>query len=456
MKWALLAGVLVAGCGGAVSDQAPNFVAGELITFTGHADSPNGAWCWFQDERAIVDADHPIGPMLMFTAISASAADSSEQGDLDLHFYAPETGQRGVVELHDRLEQDDHNVAALHLRDSGEVLAVYAKHGSDRFVRTVSSSVHNPAEWSQPVQYEEEAGVTYSNLLTAGHGLNKRLYNFSRSRGWNPNFLVYDDASQSWNYGGRLLASEGRPYLKYQSNQDGSVIHVVATDQHPRDFDNSIYHGVMDGKTLGDSFGELLDDDLTDQDAAEPSEMTLVFAGDPDNVAWMADVEVDENDQPVIAFSVQKDGRDLPPRQGGLDHRYHLARFVDGSWVEHEIAFAGERLYSWEDDYTGLVAIDPQDVNHLVISTNADPVTGLPLVSTADSLRHYELFEGRSEDGGASFAWTALTRNSTVDNIRPIIPDWESDQRIVLWMRGTYRTYTDWDTQIVGVVQERR
>jgi hypothetical protein len=243
--------------------------------------------------------------------------------------------------------------------------------------------------------------------------------------------------------------------LHYAGSADGTKIHVVATDQHPRNFDNSIYHGVMDGNALFDSQGHILDQDLSDQDAVEPAALTVVFQGDADNVAWMADVEVDEKDQPIIAFSVQKDGRGKPQGSGGLDHRYHLARFGPGGWQQHEIAYAGERLYVREDDYTGLVAIDPEDVNHLVISSNADPVSGAPLISAADNKRHYEIFEGQSLDGGKTFTWQALSKNSTVDNIRPIIPAWENDQRVVLWMRGTYTTYTDFDTQIVGVIQMR-
>lgn len=448
-----LTAVLVAGCGPAPGDgDQADFVRGELITFTGQPTSPNGAWCWFQDERAIVD---PEGPTLLFTAVSASEQDALEAGDLDLHHYGLETGSHGVVELHDRLEQDDHNVAALFQLESGETLATYARHGTDRLVQTTRSRPQDPTQWSAPTVYTEEAAVTYSNLLTAGVGASQRLYNFSRSRGWNPNFLIFDPAADAWAYGGRLLAGEGRPYVKYKNSRDGSLIHVVATDQHPRDLDNSLYHGVFDGDALTNSSGEVLDSNLNDQEAVGASALTRIFRGDPDNVAWVADVEVDDQDRPVVAFSVQKDGRELPPRQGGLDHRYHLGRYLDGEWTDHEVAFAGSRLYAGEDDYTGLIAIDPNDANHLVISTDADPVTGAPLISAADSLRHYELFEGRSSDGGQSFAWTPLTSNSSVDNIRPIIPDWDSNRRVVLWMRGTYRSYTDWNTQIVGLIQER-
>ena len=432
-----------------------DYVAGNLIQFTGKPANPNGAWCWFQDERVIVSTRDASDPVLMFTAISASIDDEKEQGDLDLYWYGLDSRQGGVVELHDRLGQDDHNVAALFQLSNGQTLAAYARHNKDTNTYSRLSDRGDPAVWSETSVYEGAAKSTYNNLLTAGVGDEKELLNFSRLQGWDPNFLVYDDDRGSWAYGGRLLNSEGRPYLKYAGNSDGTKIHVVATDQHPRNFDNSIYHGVTDGKALFDSNGKVLDHDLSDQDAVEPTALTVVFEGDVDNVAWMADVEVDKNDQPVIAFSVQEDGRGLPQGSGGFDHRYHLARLGPDGWEQHEIAYAGERLYPREDDYTGLVAIDPEDVNHLVISTNADPVTGAPLISRADNQRHYEIFQGKSADGGRTFTWRALTRNSTVDNIRPIIPAWKSDQCVVLWMRGSYTTYTDFDTEIVGVIQTR-
>lgn len=401
----------------------------------------------------IVNTHDANDPVLMFTAISASKDDEAEQGDLDFYWHGLNSWQGGVVELHDRLGQDDHNVAALFQLPSGQTLAAYARHNKDMNTYSRLSDPGDPAVWSEASVYKGEAKATYNNLLTAGD--EKKLLNFSRLQGWDPNFLVYDDDLESWGYGGRLLNSEGRPYLKYAGSSNGMSVHVVATDQHPRNADNSIYHGVTDGSVLLDTHGKVLDHDLSDQDAVEPTALTVVFKGDADNVAWMADVEIDDKGQPVIAFSVQKDGRGLPQGSGGLDHRYHLARLGADGWRQHEIAYAGERLYPREDDYTGLVAIDPEDVNHLVISTNADPVSGTPLISSTDGQRHYEIFEGKSLDGGRTFAWEALTRNSTVDNVRPIIPAWKSDQRVVLWLRGSYATYTDFDTQIVGLLQAR-
>ena len=55
------------------------------------------------------------------------------------------------------------------------------------------------------------------------------------------------------------------------------------------------------------------------------------------------------------------------------------------------IAYAGQCLYTAEGDYTGLVALDPQNPNRLFISTNADPVAGTPLISLTDGRRHWEI-----------------------------------------------------------------
>jgi hypothetical protein len=62
------------------------------------------------------------------------------------------------------------------------------------------------------------------------------------------------------------------------------------------------------------------------------------------------------------------------------------------------------------------------------------------------------LFEGRTPDGGATWTWTGLTADSTFDNIRPIVPRWDSTGTMLLWLRGTYRTYTDYDLDVVGLL----
>ncbi len=136
-------------------------------------------------------------------------------------------------------------------------------------------------------------------------------------------------------------------------------------------------------------------------------------------------------------------------REGG-DHRYRYARWDGHRWHDREIAFAGSRLYRGEEHYTGNVALNPQNPDELYIATNADPHSGRPLVSNADDKRHWEIFRGITSDGGVTWSWTPVTANSTSDNLRPIVPIGDKDRTLLLWMRGRYTTYSDWDTQVVG------
>src|SRR5207302_6372191 len=165
-------------------------------------------------------------------------------------------------------------------------------------------------------------------------------------------------------------------------------------------------------------------------------DFTKIYQGDPDNVAWMVDVEIDRNDRPYVLFSTQVDGRGLPRGQGGMDLRYHYARLDASGWHHEEIAYAGRRLYPDEDDYSGLGALDPNDPDVVYISTDADPVSGAPLVSAADNKRHYELYLGRRDSTGR-WIWTSITHNSSFDNLRPIIPRSDDRRTVLLSLRGT-------------------
>jgi hypothetical protein len=79
----------------------------------------------------------------------------------------------------------------------------------------------------------------------------------------------------------------------------------------------------------------------------------------------------------------------------------------------------------------------------------------VPNVSDADDERHYEIFRGVTTDGGASWSWTPVTANSDTDNLRPIIPKEGEGRRVVLWQRGDFETYTDYNTDIVGIITDR-
>ncbi|WP_182866602.1 BNR-4 repeat-containing protein [Rhodopirellula sp. JC639] len=431
-----------------------NFVAGELIRL-----NDNGAWSWFMDERAIVDRDKLIVGSVRAVKSWGSGQNDPNWGNVEVAVHDLQSGQTGKTVLHQHFEQDDHDNPAFLALPDGRYLCIYTKHGAELKIYIRHSAPNDPLTWgdatvfNSPGRAERFGGdsVTYSNLFRFSSG---RIYNFYRGVGHDPNYMYSDDQGESWTYGGRVM--KGRdgysPYLKYV--QDGDTIHFVATEDHPRNFDNSLYHGLVRDRQLCHSDGSVVASLSSDMDTEIRTwDFTRVFQGDPDNVAWMTDIELDNEKHPVILFSVQKDGRGLPPRQGGDDLRYHYARWDGRQWKQREIAYAGKRLYPFEDDYPGLAAIHPYDPTTVFISTNADPVTGAPLISPADQQRHYEIYRGRSTDGGNTWQWSPVTANSTEDNLRPIVPKWRDERTAIVWMRGRYvHNHGEWTTAVVATI----
>lgn len=207
-----------------------------------------------------------------------------------------------------------------------------------------------------------------------------------------------------------------------------------------------------------DSFGNEIAPLSKDRDLApKPTDFTKVFAGDADNVAWVSDFHLDGAGNPVIVFSVQKNCGKLRHIRNhqALDMRYFYARWDGKKWFCAQMAFAGTALYDVECDYTGLCALNPADVDTVYISTNSDPQTNSPLVSSADGKRHYEIYRGRTKDGGKTWIWTPITENSSVDNLRPIVAyGSQKGKSVLLWLRGVLNTYTSYSLDVAGMLDE--
>ena len=403
----------------------------------------DGAWCWFQDERAIV-----VDDTLLVGTVSGGARDSARAGDINVLVHDLGTATTTVVELHDRLEKDDHNNPALLLRRDGRVLAVYTKHGTDQLIRyritkTPGDYTHWGPEQQVSVAGRDRHGATYSNVYRLGD----RVYDFFRGAGWDPNVLVSDDEGDTWRHAGRLIGGPGRPYVRYAAGDE--AIHFVCTDQHPRDFDNSLYHGFLADERVHRSDGTAVG--APGETPVEHGTLTRIFAGDADNVAWCSNIELDGAGRPAVVYSVQTCSAGLPVGEGGDDCRYRYARWDGARWHDHAIGFAGQRLYPREDDYTGLVALDPRDTSVAYLSTNAHPATGAPLMSAADGNRHYEIFRARTTNGGATWVFDALTRDSTVDNLRPIAAAGGAGPTVLVWLHGRYTTMYDFDQAVMAL-----
>lgn len=419
--------------------QKQEQVIGELIIL-----NDDGAYTWFQDERAIIsDGKIIIG------SVAGGKSDSNRTGDIEVVTYDLTTGVTQLSELHHNLEYDDHDSPALLVRQDGRYLAVYSTHmGNHPLANTVhyriSTDPYDSTSWGPELTFvpSNNSKLSYSNLhiLQDENNNDGRIYNFFRglNNSWNPSIMTSDDMGENWAALGLLIEHTGhRPYVKYAS--DGiDTIHFIFTEGHPRDYNNSIYHAYYrDGILYSSDHSEIR---LLENGPLKIDEGTTVFSGGANSVAWCNDLAIDSSGHPYLAYSVQID-------ENPLDHRYRYSRWSGEQWFDYEIAFAGERLYSGEDDYTGNIALDPNNPSTVYISTNVNPTTGAPLPSG-----YYEIFQGRTIDGGANWIWLPITQNSTEDNIRPIVPYWDGQNTAVIWLQGTYDRYTDFNLKVVGLI----
>ena len=411
----------------------------------------NGGWCWFQDPRAIMD-----GGAIVFGSVAGTTKPASAAGDVDITSFDLKTRQAITFTLAPAFQCDDHDVPAILQLSDGRYLAVYQKHGDDPLMRwRISAGPGDVTDWGPEQSADCGARDTYANLfqLPAESG---RIYNFHRGFERNPNYMLSDDGGRTFRYGGRLMnwrhpqgSSEGsRPYVRYACN-DRDTIHFINTEDHPLCYDNSIYHGFYRGGMLHRSDGSLIGPLATTQATdIGPTSFTRVFAGDSGHIAWTSDIRLDAAGNPRVTFSVS-----TPQKERGDDIRYWHGRWDGKHWVTNEIAHAGTRLYAREFDYSGLATFDPDDLARVVISTNADPKTGEPLISKADGQRHWEIYRGVTRDGGRTWKWTALTHDSSVDNLRPLVPASSGrGPKVILWLRGTYRSFLDYDQDVVGTI----
>ncbi len=416
----------------------------------------DGAWCWFQDERALIHQGK-----LIVGSVACGTKDETRRGDIDLTILDLNSKKVERVELHDQLQPDDHNVAGLLARPDGRLLAVYSKHGPENKFYYRISQADSLTNWGTVNEFapSKKSRITYSNLhlLKNERGGEGRVYNFFRGlNGSNkPSYAFSDDLGQSWTTGNIAIefpsSFKHRPYVKYASNGK-DTIHLLYTDAHPRNFNNNIYHIYYRNGFLHRSDGSKIAS--LKEGLKIPGEGTLIFRGDSNNIGWTSDLHLSDDGRPYAVCTVRKNSTGQSPEQFGNDLRYRYAWWDGQNWHDQEIAHAGSRLYEREFDYTGNICLDPDDLNQVYISTDANPVTGKALISKTDGKRHYEIFHGTTGDKGKTFQWEAITRDSSADNLRPIMPKWNDKQSMLLWYRGTYRTFVDYDTEVVGLILE--
>jgi hypothetical protein len=443
-------------------------VNGNLVQF-----NDNGAWCWYQDERAVIDL---IGNKLILgsDASNNGFGGNPREGDVEavivdlLSRFMQKSTLKDGSSSSSTFYADDHNAPAFVVRPDGKYLAMYAAHFGDtsshfRIYENNAWGTENLFRWKTEVPGGSNFQTTYSNVYYLSSY--NRMYNFVRGNNKSPNSMISYDLGDTWSYGGQLTTSGNvgynNGYYRYWGN-GVNRIDFIFTEAHPRDFYTSIYHGYIQDSMSYKSDGTLVDANIFDQnDIPSPADFTLVFAdntminGTAMRRCWNTDV-VRYSDG-VIATIVTARANQYTGNDNTInpDHRFIYCRYDGSNWLYTYLGKAGPKLYGSEADYTGNAAIHPNDPNTIYISTTIDP-------RDETDLGVHEIFKGTTDSDGASWSWTPITSNTTPPsggeeggNLRPIIPSWDKNNTALLWFRGTYFSAQNFDAAIVGIIDSK-
>ncbi len=418
----------------------------------------NGAWSWFQGERAIITAS---GDLLVGSTPSGTGTSGATRGGA-VEVTTADASTLAVERI-DRLahagryRSDDHVAPGLLELPSGRVVASWAGHNDDRLKHSATLDTVDVG-WTVNAPSTRGLGTTYSNLvdLPAENGGRGRLYDFYRSESQAVNALVSDDGGRTWRYGGILVKNPPLyPYIRFASNGVDRIDFVATTGNPQSVWGSSVRAGYLSGGVIHATDGTPLG---TLGTGVEWSQLLPVASGVPADIegpdvdVWVSDMAVLEGN-PVALLTVKRSGS--PSVEGRQYHQEYLfARWDGAAWTTSRIGWGGSELYSGQPSYSGNLTFDQRDPRRVFLSSNVDPRSGDELRSQADGRSHWEVYEARSDGAGGPWEITSITADSTVDNLRPVHVSGHGRSALV-WLRGTYTTYSDYDLDVVGVADQR-
>ena len=367
----------------------------------------DGGWCWFSDPRAIYVGNKMVGGY------------TDDEGSIWAFAYNPQTQERQLVKVYDKLQYDDHvNPSVLELEDK-RIAIFFSKHGGKGLpiYYRISKNPGDISEWGKLQKADPSTegrwGSTYSNpiQLSTEKG---RTYIFYRGPNYKPNFMISEDGLKTWSKGRTLIEYDdaktyGRPYAKYATNNKNKIF-VAFTDAHPRGrADNSIYFIMYKDGKLCKANGEVISPSINQPVSHSKADKVYDATKTLDN-AWIWDVAFDKDENPVLVYARFA--------HANSRHSYWYARWNGKSWENHRITDAGiyfmrckdpndKNYIEKEENYSGGVYLDHKDPTIVYTSR---PINNV-----------FEIEKWKFNNKTKKWSSEAVTKDSERDNIRPYV-----------------------------------
>lgn len=378
-----------------------------------------GAWSWFGDPRAV-----HVGGALGKTFVGWI----DWNGNVTIGAYDPRFGLlTSYVVGH--LFHDDHSTPAILVEPDQRLTVFWSGHNGSEMEYRTTLAPDDITAWTPVEQIHQgirgSNGFTYPNpaLLPAEAD---KVYLFWRGADWSADFATRAPDGD-WGPARELIRSPGeRPYVKVADN-GADTIALAFTNGHPRNVLTSVYYIAYRHGSLWRADGGWIT--RLDAGPIAPQQGDLVYDAKATGVpAWVWDVAFDRRGRPVIVYAT------FPTH---AKHVYWYATFTGRAWVSHRMTDAGGSISpgTIEYEYSGGIAIDHSNPSIVYLSKQ---VPG-----------GWEIERWSTTDGGSTWHRQTVVPADGTENVRPVVPRGSDTGSIgLLWLRGTYHTYTSYRTWI--------
>lgn len=396
----------------------------QMQTFTA-----DGAWCFFADPRALYyEGKYRRTYIGWLTAA----------GDVKLGFYDHDNGSTAEVTVRKQLQKDDHANPTLYIDGTGRITIFYSAHGGPELLYRITKNaedIHSLGEeMSLPHNTIGSKGYTYPAPIYLSE--EQELYLFWRGGNFKPNFSTCINLDKNlWSPAQTLIEDQGhRPYIRYASNHK-DTIHFAFTDGHPHvEPTNSIYYAYYKGGSFYKADGEEIK--TMSELPLATGDAEVVFDGKQHALnSWIWDIALDEQGRPALVYAVFL---------SKTDHRYYYSRWDGQKWITNEITAAGKWFPQTppgkeepEYCYSPGIILDHRDPNNVYLSRQVEG--------------SYHIEHWRTEDMGKSWHSALVDESDSKLLVRPFVSrstsssDWPA---LLLWMKGKYVHYTDYQTSL--------
>jgi hypothetical protein len=383
----------------------------------------DGAWNWCGDPRAVYYSGRDEKTYVGYV---------TSDGSIGVSSYNHEAGMVAHAILHEKYDRDDHDNPIIFIRPDGRIMAFYQKHHDENMIRyRVTTNPEDITEWGPFQAIPMPSGVTYIHIFQLPKE-NNRIYMFTRCIDWKPTMLWSDDDGETWSKPVKIIDSGrfGRPYIKAVS--DGQkTIHFTFTDGHPRvEPNNNIYYIRYENGGWFTIHGDKIAD--TDSLPVMLDQADLIYDGSTRGRGWTWDIALDKSGNPVMVYTVS------PSEE---DHRYYYSAWDGSAWQTSEITRGGRWFPQTpagkrepEPHYAGGLTLDHENPGMVYTSRQVNGV--------------FEIERWTTADYGATWTTMSITRDSTVDNVRPFVT-WSASgpvppgRKMLYWMHATHYIHYD-------------